>query len=238
MTPNLANPRKPWEDHYWHPPAKWKGETVFCLASGPSLTQEIADKVRGRRTIAVNSSCMLAPWADVLFFTDSAWYADRQELVKNWPGLVVTYSRQAKRELDDPEVNPGPARVLRIKGCGAAEFPPRRNGMPGFPPPGAPEVQMGRSSGHSAIALARAMGGARIVMLGYDMRVVGGREHCHTEYTGPRDLGVYDSFVNTFAGWHAAAEADGFEILNATPGSAVTEFPFADLDEVLACATS
>lgn len=229
MPADLSNPIKPWENEYWTPQQIFAGETVFCLASGPSLTQEIADKVRGRRTIVVNATCMLAPWADVLFFTDSGFYSHRRDLVANWRGHVVTMSRLAKRELRD--------KVKRVKGIGAPPFPPTIRGRPAFPPPGSPEIQQGRSSGHTAVSLAIACGAALVALLGYDMRVVNGREHHHAGeagYGGARDLALYErEFASGFAGWRAAAEAMGVEIVNCTRGSAVTEFRFADLDEVL-----
>lgn len=206
---------------YWPPRPIWKDDTVFCLASGPSLTQEIADKVKGRKTIVVNSSCILAPWADVLYFTDSGWYEKHRETVRDWPGLVICMARAAKHELPD--------KIKRVKGEFRLDFVPRE-----------PEtVRQGRSSGHTAISLAIALGAARIVLLGYDMRLVDGREHHHSEYIGPRDLGQYArEFVPAFKGWNADALKVGAEILNCTPGSAITEFPFADLDEVLSCAQS
>lgn len=213
------------EFEYWTPEPIFAGAMVFCLASGPSLTQEVVDKVKGRRTIVVNSSCMLAPWADVLFFTDSGWYEPRREIVKNFAGRVTSMSRTAKRELPD--------KVLRVKGEGDPAFPPR------FPPHGSPVIAQGRTSGHTAISLAIALGAWDVVMLGYDMRIVDGREHHHNEYSGPRDLEQYArELVPAFAGWNKAARDIGVRILNATPGSAVTEFPFVDLDEVLTCARS
>lgn len=206
------------EFNFWTPEPLFAGETVFCLASGPSLTAEVCGRIRGRRAIVVNSSARLAPWADVLYFTDSSWYEPRRDLVAGWPGLVISMSRTAKREL--------PAKVLRVQG----------EMCPSFPPPGAPVIRQGRSSGHTAVALAIALGAATVVLVGYDMRLVGGREHCHDEYAGPRDIDQYArEFVPAFAGWNAAALAAGAEVLNCTPGSAVTEFPFADLDEVLSC---
>jgi hypothetical protein len=201
---------------YWTPERIFEGETVFCLASGPSLTRETAEKIRGRRSIVVNSSYALAPFADVLYFTDSGWYEQRREIVANWPGLVISMSRTAKRELPD--------KVRRVKGIH----------MPGFPALGYPEILQGRSSGHTAVSLAISLGAARVVLLGYDMRVVGGKEHHHSEYVGPRDLDQYArEFVPAFAGWNENAMKVGTEIINCTPGSAVTEFPFADLDGVL-----
>lgn len=210
------------EYEFWPVEPLFKGETVFCLASGPSLTREVCERVRGRRTIVVNTSVMLAPWASVLFFTDSGWYEPRREIVKNFEGIVCAMSRTAKRELPD--------KVKRIQGCGDPSFPPKFR-------PGAPFVQQGRSSGHTAVSLALSFGASKVALLGYDMRIVDGREHHHAEYRGPRDLDQYArEFVPAFNGWHAAARSVGCEIVNCTPGSAVTEFPFADLDEVLACA--
>lgn len=238
---NLQNPVTPWENEYWTPVPLFKGETVFVLASGPSLTQETCDRLRGRKVISVNSSCMLAPWADVLYFTDSGWYAERRDLVANWPGLVVSMSRTAARELNAPgqPTMRGWPRILRVKGIGAPPFPPRVNGKPAFPPLGSPGVQQGRNSGNTAVSLAIAMGAARVALVGFDCRIVNGREHFHSEYKGPRDLSLYaNEFAKAFAGWNEAAIASSVEIFNCTPGSAISEFPFADLEEVLFCAQS
>ncbi len=213
------------EFEYWIPEPLFWGETVFCLASGPSLTPEIAARIRGRRSIVVNCSCRIAPWADVLYFTDSSWYEERRELVAAFPGLVVSMSRTAKRELPD--------KVRRIEGVGDPSTM-----LPGyFPLPGARVVRQGRTSGHTAVALAIALGASRVVLVGYDMRLVDGREHHHAEYTGPRDLDQYArEFVPAFNGWAADAKKLGVDVVNATPFSAVTEFPFVSLDEELACA--
>jgi hypothetical protein len=207
------------ELEYWTPERIFEGETVFCLASGPSLTEEVCTRVRGRRSIAINSSAVLAPRASVLFFTDSSWYEQRRDLVANWAGLVISMSRTAKRELPD--------KVKRVRGEGDPQA------LPGFNR-GQHVIQQGRSSGHTAISLAIALGAARVVLLGYDMRLVGGREHFHGEYKGPRDIDIYErDFRPGFAGWNDAARAAGVEIVNATKDSALMEFPFMPLDEVL-----
>lgn len=209
------------EFEYWTPEPLFVGETVFCLASGPSLTPEIGDRLIERTLCVVNSSWRFAPYADMLFFTDSGWYEPRRAIVRKFPGLVVSMSRTAKRELPD--------KVLRVQGEGDPAFP-----VASFPPAGAPVIRQGRSSGHSAVSALVAMSAATVVLVGFDMRMVDGREHCHSEYSGARDLDIYArEFVPGFAGWNAAALARGTRILNATPGSAVTEFPLVDLDEML-----
>lgn len=220
------------EHEYWAPEPLFAGKTVFCLASGPSLTREVVEKVRSHPTVVVNSSCMLAPWATVLFFTDSGWYEPRRGVVAEWDGLVVSMSKWAKVELPD--------KVKRIKTVGDPDLPCA------FPPVGSGTVRQGRSSGHTAISLAIAMGAREVVLLGYDCRVVDGREHHHAEYLvdgrihydvekeDPRwnNKREYPTvFVRGYEGWNAAAQKLGVQILNATPGSAITEFPFVNLDD-------
>lgn len=209
--------RTAWEQIIWTPEPLFHGETVFCLASGPSLTQEIADKLRGRRVAVANSSVRFAPWADVWFFTDNNVFEDNRDLVAAFPGHVITFSRVAKREM--------PLKIKRVKG----------EWLPHFPPVGSEKIRQGRSTGHSMVSCMIACGAIQIVLCGYDMRVVDGREHHHDEYVGrPRDLDIYArEFVPGFDGWRAAAQRAGCDIVNATPGSAIQEFPFVDLDDVL-----
>lgn len=59
----------------WIPPS-WTGETVAILATGPSMTQALADSLRKHRTIAVNHAFRLAPWADALMALDGGFYLD------------------------------------------------------------------------------------------------------------------------------------------------------------------
>lgn len=197
----------------------FKGETIFCLASGPSLTAEICQRVRGRRSIAINSSAVLAPWASVLFFTDSGWYEPRRQLVANWDGLVISMSQAAKREMPD--------KVKRVQGEGDPQA------LPGFSR-GPHVIHQGRSSGHTAVSLAIALGATRVVLLGYDMRIVADREPCHDEKGSAGDSEIYQrEFVPGFAGWDEAARAVGVEVINATEGSALKQFRFASLNDIL-----
>lgn len=45
------------------------------LATGPSMSQQLADSLRGRcKVVAVSDAYRLAPWADALVSTDYAWW--------------------------------------------------------------------------------------------------------------------------------------------------------------------
>lgn len=50
-------------------------KTWAILATGPSMSQAVADSVRGRcGVIAVNDAYRLAPWADALVANDAKWW--------------------------------------------------------------------------------------------------------------------------------------------------------------------
>jgi hypothetical protein len=74
------------------PAPKWAGKTVVCVASGPSLTAEDCQKVKqaGLPTIAVNTSWERAPFADIVFAQDAAWWRHHGERVpahaERWTG--------------------------------------------------------------------------------------------------------------------------------------------------------
>jgi hypothetical protein len=45
------------------------------LATGPSMSQEVANSVKGRcKVVAVSDSYRLAPWADAMASSDAAWW--------------------------------------------------------------------------------------------------------------------------------------------------------------------
>lgn len=48
---------------YWTVPQMWAGRTVAVMASGPSMSKDVADKVRAARlpVIVVNNTYRLAP---------------------------------------------------------------------------------------------------------------------------------------------------------------------------------
>lgn len=217
-------------DVFWEAMPVWRGRAVFCLASGPSLADTdfglLRDaQRRGAIMLAVNSSvdtCResgLEP--DALIFTDTGWYENNRGLILGFPGLVFTFSRRAKADL-------GP-RVMRVQNEHKAEFSV-----------GSGPMKDGRSSGHRAVSLAILGAGNPVGMLGYDMKAADdGRTHCHRRYTHITNGETLREFRDGFDGWAAAATRAGVTVVNATPGSALTEFPMVDLVEFvggIACA--
>src|SRR5690606_5241378 len=136
------------------------------------------------RCIAVNEAAKFKRDAEVLFFTDNGWWEKNKEFVLAWPGLAVTASRAAKAA--------APRHLRRL----------RLEARPDFPI-GQPVVKRGRTSGHTAVALAIAMGARRVVLLGYDCRMVEGRSHFHDSYAQVSAKLYSDDFLPAWNGWGA-----------------------------------
>lgn len=200
---------------FWTPQSIWKGATVFILGGGPSLRDFDARCLDGRCVLAINESVFLCPTADALYFQDGAWFKGRRSALREYRGLVLTVSREAKRLYPDE--------IKRLCAEDRKDFLPEQ-----------PTIKAGRSSGHTAVSVAVSSGPpARIVLLGYDMHSDGGRTHYHDAYSEPDEKIYAKSFIPSFNGWRAAAEKVGVEVINATPGSALAEFRTMNIGEVL-----
>lgn len=96
-------------------------------------------------------------------------------------------------------------------------------------------LRTGGNSGYQAINLAVHLGAKRIVLLGYDMKMDGGRNNWHGEPRPHASPDVYaQSMLPHFASLVDPLRKLGVEVVNATPGSALETFPKATLEEALA----
>jgi hypothetical protein len=193
----------------WRVPQLWPGRTVAVLASGPSMSQRVADEVRaaGLPVIVVNNTYQLAAWADLLYAADAEWWAQHPQ-AREFAGLKVTCSD--------------------VRGIHKL----RNTGAEGFDPDPA-AVRTGGNSGYQAIHVAAHAGASRILLLGYDMD--GG--HWHAEHEPPlrtthRD--TYGVWLGRFPRLRTELEVRGIEVVNCNPESALRAFRKMSLAEALA----
>ena len=215
---------------WWSAPPLWCGETCFILGGGPSLKGFDAEVLRGRgRVLAINDAgLVMAPWADCLFFADKQWLDGKGDWQGNWRDLplytgpdggerlIVSRAADLERAGDHDIKRMAFARhqVLACDPCWLA----------------------GRSGGANAINLAVHFGAARQVLLGFDMRPSG---NWHDRHGQPQKASRYpEAFVPELYAMAPVLQGLGVEILNATPGSALTCFPMVDLEAVLRCLPS
>jgi hypothetical protein len=208
----------------WVVEPEWQGETAAILASGPSLTREQCEAVRGRcRVIAVNNQGIdtdcdgvrvpaMAPWADILFAADAKWWRCYHERALKFAGRKVTI----RTTLPWPEVYSLTPAFERTS------YDPR----PGY-------IVTGGNSGYMAVHLAVQLGARRILLLGFDMKSgANGRRHWFGSHPGKlNSKGSYATWRSAFEKFARVLDHMQVEVVNCTPGTALRCFKRASIEE-------
>lgn len=219
-TAEAAEYMKPWST--WR---LWPGETFVVIGSGPSLTlRQVADiwqaRVLGRvRVIAVNTSYQAAPWADVMYACDYKFFEWHASTIFAKPGnfgfmgIKVTVDRKAVKTW------------------------PRLKWLQGVDKPGLSGecgvIHYGKNSGYQAVNLAYLMGAAKILLVGFDHHFPRNEAHWHGDHPDK----VRSWYERWLPGWQTVAHQLpelGLEIINCTPGSALTVFKSGKLKKEIA----
>lgn len=202
---------------FWTIEPDWLGETAFIIGGGTSVTPDMIASIKGRKVIAINSSYMAAPWADILFFADARWWTREREvnkrLTETFAGVIATTSKNSKTSR---------LHVLRQV----------------VPPPGITtkrdSVCLERTSLTAAMNICFHKGAARIVLLGADNRDGDdGRVHHHSEYPWVRHRLTWDVKQRQLGLTAADLEKAGIEVLNCSPISTLPFWPKPSLADVL-----
>jgi hypothetical protein len=197
---------------------RWSN-TVIVAATGPSLTEDVAELCRDHRAIiAVNDAYKRLPFAPVMYACDAAWWRAH----KGCPDF-----RGEKWSTHNPSGNDKreAARLYGVRlvaGKKAAGF----STDPAV-------IHYGNNSGFQAVNLAILFGAKRVVLVGFNMRREGNQEHFFGSHPAP--LRRASSFGQFIAAFNEAAKQmpRGVEIINATSGSALGCFPYMPLQEAL-----
>ena len=196
----------------WSVPELWSGKTVYLLGGGPSLREVDVDRLYGERVIAINNSYKIAPWADILYFMDCRWWHQHKQAIKTFSGLAVTTCQDC---IDVPGIKYLKRGHRR-----------RHDGRPEY-------LFRGSNSGAGATSLAIKLGAKRIILFGFDMKVVRGEHNWHDDHEREVSSKIYqDQFINSFKYLSMTAPEYGVEIINATPGSDLPYFPIVEPKEV------
>lgn len=190
---------------FWTVPPMWTGRTVAVLASGRSLTREVAQSVCHLPRIVVNDTYRRAPDAEIIYASDRTWWERNAEALA-MPGLKVTVQGPDK---------PFPG-VLVLRSTGKRGFDPDPSAL-----------RNQGNSGGAALHMAVHTGAARILLFGFDMRGA----HWHNDRVhAPQTFTRWISAMGELA----AALRGRVEVLNCSgPGSALHCFPHARAADVL-----
>jgi hypothetical protein len=193
---------------------RWSNRTVVVAATGPSLTASDLQNVRdaGLPLVVVNDAHRLAPWADVLYACDAAWW----DVHRGAPGF-----EGERWSSHDPKQNDKLAsahrwglRLVAGRDC---------DGLSGDPCC----IHYGGNSGLQAINLATLWGASRLLLLGFD----GGSGH----FFGDHPPGLRNAPASRFrTAFALAARSAPVPIINCTPTTELACFPRMRLNDALA----
>lgn len=190
--------------------------TCIILASGPSLTASQIDAARrsGHSTLVVNSTYKAMPDAKHLYGGDFLWWkSNMADVTKTFKGKLWCQDSSACARWPN---------IKRVRGC-------NREGL------GRDVIHLNGNSGTQAINLAYIWGFKRIILLGFDMKLgPGGERHHHPDHAHPMvQAQCFDEWRHKMARVAKDLKAEGIEVLNATPGSALECFTKVDWWDVL-----
>lgn len=209
---------------YWHVPPEWRGHTAIIVCGGTSVTPDTISLLRrvherdDVHVIAVNSTYLTVPWADMLFFADERWWTrenkERPLSVEAFSGYAVTTSLLARGDhlLRLRKMVPTKDQGLCIK----------RN-----------EVALQRTSLQGALNICYHEDVSRVVLLGADNRDgLDGRAHYHDEYPWARRKNTWKVKVDQLAHTVAPLKEAGIEVINASPISTLPWWPKTELERI------
>lgn len=199
-------------------PRDWLGETAVIVASGPSTELLDLTRINGHRVVAVAHGYRAVPRADVLVVGGRAFYA-RNNLTRFLGGLIIaaqSYPSWAWLTLDDRRI----VYMDRAGPLGLADDPGALCGS--------------ESSVMLAINYAVHRGVSRIVLLGCDGKPGRGnrRRVGISEIDTDDAIDRYRKQEAAMASQIAPLAERGIEIVNATPGTALTIYPRVNFSEV------
>lgn len=206
------------QELYWSVPLMWPNSTIFILGGGPSIKDLDLDLIKEIWPVI---SCNLAfidyPWVDVMYFGDCkvhTWVSEKgrycNQFVK-YQGLKISCCPDTR---DDPDIKT----LFRLpKGITTDKR----------------SIGWNVNSGGSAINLAYHFGARRVILLGFDMKKVEGKDNFHDYNYVPNKHDVYHKFLYFFKFIKKDADKLGLEIINATVGSSLDLFPIVPYEEVI-----
>lgn len=189
----------------------WHGQTAVVMASGPSLSDAQANAVRaaGVRTITTNTTHEKAPFADVFYACDLLFWK-------------LNHAKMDRSKCWTQDRNSAERWQLNWI---------RQSARPGL---GTKDLHVNGNSGFGAINLAFLFGCRRILLLGFDMREVGGKKHWHPDHPKPCVQNMpFKEWLFKSVALAKDLKTAGCSVVNCTPNSALTVWPMSTIEKEL-----
>lgn len=229
----------------WQVPRMWEDGDVWIIGGGPSIPKQFGvpdsliqqviegssspniyspymEAIHSKHIIGINCSYMLGDWLDMVFFGDPSFFLSHQQGLAKFAGLKVACF-QTGNEVSWVKYLAKDGKHSR----GISENPKM--------------VSWNFNSGAAAISVAAHTGAKRIILLGFDMKLGADKmQHWHDVYQRGKAVKEkrlkalpFDRHLRGFDQIARDAKKMGIVIINASPESAITQFPKCNVKEIL-----
>lgn len=196
-------------------PSKYPNKNFIVCASGPSLTQEIADIINRHKNdyivVGVNDTYKIINVLDEHYAADDRWWEYwGDDFRKKYPNLSSWSSSKIGQKYN--------CNLIEVKEFYGLSLTNQY-------------IHSGQNSGFQALNLSYLMGAKKIILVGYDMRPNYGKTHFFGSH--PPELEVkspYDIFCLNF--YKIQPEIKKI-IFNSSKNSSLKCFEYIDLKELL-----
>jgi hypothetical protein len=200
---------------HWKVEPEWKGETCYIIGGGPSVNTTDTSYLPGRIITANEAGLTVRPDADILLFSDMRWWEWNHTRIGLFKGPRIVTSIEIKN---------GPANLHHLK-----RYTGNQN--LGLPLSEDPTRLSGWCSGGRCINLAFLLGAKNIVLIGFDMHEKQG-DNFHNMHKAPPIRGrKTERFIPSIEALVPGLNKHGINVVNCTPGSALTCFPIMTIEE-------
>lgn len=194
----------------WKTPKMWEGEMVFIVGGGPSLINLDLTLIHDKRCIGTNNAYRLGDWIDICWFGDSRWlewHQNVKELRDGWKAFNGIRASCAPRTKDHADIK---YLERSCKPYGIETDPTK--------------VCWNKTTGSSAINLAYHLGAKKIVLLGFDMKLVGIKNNWHDDHQTQGDKpDPYPRFMKAWEPLVKDLKNLDVELINCCMDSAIPE---------------
>jgi hypothetical protein len=226
---------------HWKIPKIWEGETAFILGGGASvisqfgIPQSVVQSVRkgnvpmsvyspfmeslhDLKIIGVNSAFKIGGWMDYVYFMDKDYMLTNRGELAVYPNPVVSPLLYSEGE----------------SWCNTVKAS-KESGICTIPN----TVAYNHNSGWGAVNLAYHLGARRIVLIGFDMKIINKKQHFHGDYINSKLVRTEESkmgfskHLNVVPAIVKDAKRLGVEIINTSMKSAIKQFKKVPLKEFI-----
>lgn len=208
----------------WFP--DWSGWPCAIIAAGPSAKRVNVNALRDRfRVIAIKEVAVdLAPWADVAYGCDAAWWVHRKGL-PGFTGIKIAWERTVGKQFSD-------IRLINIRETGKLV-----QGRPEYVDrilvdcPG--EIGAGKGSAFQAINLAVQFGATRIALVGIDL--TGSHYYGRNNWlkAGNPDETQFERCRKAYEANAPVLSALGVDVVNLSPVSRIEGFRNSTIEKIV-----